>query len=370
MRSMLKATVVAAALAISTAGCAALGDTGGGGLGEEGDAVNLVVGYQPYYTEAWTGLIMRDKEFWKDHLPEGSTVKFEVGLQGSVIVSQMLAGKEQIGYVGDMPAIVAASKRDTRDIRIVSTLGRSQDQCGVFLVSPDAPDFKSQSDALQWFDGKTISTPQGSCTDRIAQAAFEDAGVEPKEYLNQSIDVITSSFESNKIDGAIIWEPTASKLVDEGLAKRVASGSAAGQNDAGFMVMDNELIDQRPDVAEGWLAAELEAQKFLADPANADEIVKIALEQTEGFTEKELRDSLYRTWPTAQGGSEDGVRMTLPFALDEDSQKHIEDSAAFLHELDAIPDSTLPDGAVYTELAERVLAESDDPKWSGTVQAE
>ena len=141
---------------------------------------------------------------------------------------------------------------------------------------------------------RSISTPQGSCTDRIAQATFEQAGVEPKEYLNQSIEVITSSFESGKIDGAIIWEPTASKLVDEGLAKRVASGSEADEDDAGFMVMDNELIEQRPDVAEGWLAAELEAQKFLADPANADEIVQIALDQTEGFTEQQLRDSLYR----------------------------------------------------------------------------
>jgi NitT/TauT family transport system substrate-binding protein len=370
MRSMLKATAVAAALAISTAGCAALGATGGDGLGEEGEAVELVVGYQPYYTEAWTGLIMREKEFWKDHLPEGSEVSFEVGLQGSVIVSQMLAGKQHIGYVGDMPAIVAASKRDTRDLRIVSTLGRAQDQCGVFLVSPDAPEFRTQEEALGWFDGKTISTPQGSCTDRIAQATFDKVGVEPKEYLNQSIEVITSSFESGKIDGAIIWEPTASKLVDEGLAERVASGSEADEDDAGFMVMDNELITERPDVAEGWLAAELEAQKFLADPANADEIVQIALDQTEGFTEQQLRDSLYRSWPSAQGGAEDGVRLTLPFVIDEEAQEHIEYSAGFLHEIDAIPVATLPEGAVHTELAEKVLADSEDPEWVGTVKAE
>ena len=370
MKNMLKATATTAVLMLSSVGCAALGDTGSGGLGEEGDAVDLVVGYQPYYTEAWTGLIMREKEFWKDHLPEGSEVTFEVGLQGSVIVSQMLAGKEHIGYVGDMPAIVAASKRDTRDLRIVSTLGRAQDQCGVFLVSPDAPEFKTQEEALKWFDGKTVSTPQGSCTDRIAQATFDKVGVEPKEDLNQSIEVITSSFESGKIDGAIIWEPTASKLVEEGLAVRVASGSEADEDDAGFMVMANELIEERPDVAEGWLTAELEAQKFLADPANADEIVQIALDQTEGFTEKELRDSLYRAWPTVQGGAEDGVRLTLPFVLDAEAQEHIEYSAGFLHEIDALPEATLPDGAVYTELAEKVLAESDDPDWSGTVQAE
>jgi hypothetical protein len=98
--------------------------------------------------------------------------------------------------------------------------------------------------------------------------------------------------------------------------------------------------------------------------------VQIALDQTEGFTEEELRDALYRAWPSAQGGSEDGVRLTLPFVLDEASQQHIETSASFLEKLNAIPDATLPEGAVYPELADKVLAASDDPKWVGTVKAE
>ena len=369
MRMTLMSAVATAALAVSTAGCAVLGDTAGNDLGKEGEAVHLTIGYQPYYTEAWSGLVMRGKEFWKDYLPEGSTVDFEVGLQGSVIVSQMLAGKQQIGYAGDMPAIVGASKRDTRDLRIVATLGTAQDQCGIFLTRPDAPDFKDQAAALDWFDGKTISTPQGSCTDRIAQATFEQQGVAPKDYLNQSIEVITSSFESSKIDGAIIWEPTASKLVNEGLAKRVASGSEADQADAGYMLMDHELIEERPDVAEGWLKAELEAQKFLADPANADEIVEIALEQTEGFTEKDLRDALYRAWPTEQGGAADGTRLSLPFVVDDEGMDHIEYSAGFLAEIDAIPDARLPEDAVFPSLAEQVLAESGTPDGAGTVTA-
>jgi NitT/TauT family transport system substrate-binding protein len=45
-------SAVAAALAVSTAGCAVLGDTAGNDLGKEGEAVHLTIGYQPYYTEA------------------------------------------------------------------------------------------------------------------------------------------------------------------------------------------------------------------------------------------------------------------------------------------------------------------------------
>lgn len=352
------ALVVALTTIVTAAGCAAVGNIGGNDIVSDGGAVHLTVGYQPYYTEAWSGLVMRGKEFWKKYLPSGSTVDFQVGLQGSIIVSQLLAGKQQIGYVGDMPAIVGVSKRSTRDLRILATLGLSQDQCGVFLVRPDAPNFASQRDALAWFDGKTVATPQGSCTDRIAQSTFDALNVKPSAYLNQSIEVITSSFQNHTIDGAIIWEPTASKLVNAGLAKRVASGALTDQHDGGFLVMDKEFTDKHPDVAKSWLKAELDAQRFLADPANADEIVRIAQSQTEGFSAADLRDALYRKWPVDQGGNADGIRLRLPFVPTRDSADLIKTAAEFLYRIKAIPAATLPDGAVQPDTASTVLRDA------------
>ena len=95
--------------------------------GKPGDPIDLTVGYQPYYTESWSGLIMRGKQFYEKYLPKGSTVNFQVGLQGAIIVNQMIAGKQDIGYAGDMPSIVATSKSDIRDLRLVSTLGLGYD---------------------------------------------------------------------------------------------------------------------------------------------------------------------------------------------------------------------------------------------------
>ena len=59
--------VLAAAIAfvVVSAGCGATGSTGGG-LGESGEPVTLTVGYQPYYTESWSGLVLREKEFWRE----------------------------------------------------------------------------------------------------------------------------------------------------------------------------------------------------------------------------------------------------------------------------------------------------------------
>ena len=355
-------TALAAVVALAAIASGTL-QAAGTGAAATVEPVKLTVGYQPYYAESWSGVIMRKKEFWRKYLPAGSDVSFQIGLQGSIIVSQMLAGNQQIGYMGDMPAVVGASRRSIRDLRIVATLGLARDQCAVFLVRPDAPRFATQRAAVQWMDGKTVATPQGSCTDRIAQATFINLGVKPKEYLNQPLDVISSSFQNGKIDAAIVWEPTASRLVNHGLARRVASGAFAKQRDAGYMLMSKQLLDERPDIAEAWLKAELDAQRFLVNPKNAGEIAQIALEQTQGFEKQDLWDALYRKWPTAVGGpTADGIRITLPFVISKEARRHITTAAIFLNQIKSIEAPKLPAGAVDGTLAAKVFKASGSKK--------
>ena len=270
-----------------------------------------MIGYQPYYTKSWSGVIMRDKKFYEKYLPKGSNVSFQVGLQGAIIVNGMLAGKVDVGYVGDMPGIVSTSHPDVRDVRIVSVLGLGYDQCNVFLVRTDAPKFKSSEEALKWLDGKTVAVPKGSCTDRFAQAVFKEKSIKPSEYLNQSIEVITSGFRAKKLDAAVIWEPTASRLIQEGLARKVASGASVNELDGGFMVMPQALIEQRPDIVKAWLEAELDAELFFADPKNAMDIAKMALGQTTGFQEKSLWASAFGSTPKAEGGTDIRIRPRL-----------------------------------------------------------
>ena len=109
--------------------------------GKPGDPIHLVVGYQPYYSEAWSGAVINGLQLWKKYLPKGSAVEFHVGLQGSIIVNSMLAGKASLGYLGDMPAIVATTKRNVADLRIIANIGLGHDQCNVFFVRNDAPQF-------------------------------------------------------------------------------------------------------------------------------------------------------------------------------------------------------------------------------------
>jgi NitT/TauT family transport system substrate-binding protein len=335
--------------------------------GQAGEPVHLVVGYQPYYSESWSGIVVNGLGLWKKYLPQGSSVEFQIGLQGSVIVNAMLADKQQIGYLGDTPAIVAATKRNVADLRIVAHIGSSQDQCNVFFVRTDAPQFATPIEAIHWLNGKIVAVPKGSCTDRFARAVFAKEKIEPAEYLNQNVELITSGFRAKKLDAAVIWEPTASRLVSEGLARRIATGKDVGESDAAFIDMRADLIEQRPDVVTAWLRAELEAEEYLANPQNSREVAQFARAQTTGFEESVLWNAIYGRRSNAEGQE---LRLSLPFAFTDASREHIRRATAFLHEIKSIDVPELPPDAVVSRFTDEILRERGSKQPVGQVFAQ
>ena len=335
--------------------------------GKPGGPVTVVVGYQPYYTQSWSGVVMRGKKFYEKYLPKGSTVEFQIGLQGAIIVNNMLAGKQHIGYMGDMPSIVSTTKTEVADVRLVANLGLGYDQCNIFLARNDAPQFADANAALRWLDGKTVAVPKGSCTDRYAQATFKKLKINPKEYLNQNIEVITSNFRAGKLDAAVIWEPTASRLVQEGLARRIASGASVQENDGGFLAMRADLIKARPDVVKAWLQAELDAQLFIADSKNAAEVVKMAKEQTTGFGERVLWYSLYGTYDEKAGGQ--AVRNQLHYGFTPETRELISRAATFLHSIKSINVEKVRPEAIEAQWTADILKERGLKAPIGAVRA-
>ena len=343
-------------------------------FGKPGTPVKLVVGYQPYYTQSWSGVVMNGKKFWEKRLPKGSTVEFQIGLQGAIIVNAMTGEKQHIGYVGDMPGIAATfryiKERGGTDIRIIGSLGTSKQQCNVFMVRNDAPQFKNGVEAVKWMNGKVTSSPHGSCTDRFAQDTFKKAGIKPEKYLNQNIEVITTNFRAGKLDAAVIWEPTASKLQIEGIARRAASGEDFDALDGGFLIALNDLIQQRPDVIRAWLEGELDAQLYMLDPKNAGEVAKMAEQQTEKIARKVLWASLYGDNPKTVGGGE--IKNQMDFIVNDRVRKLLDDATAFLYSLDAKPAAAakVRPEAVMDQIAREVLKARNLTSPLGVVKAQ
>lgn len=342
-------------------------------FGKPGEKIDLVVGYQPYYTASWAGVVNNGKQFWKKYLPEGSTVTFQIGLQGAVIVNAMTGEKQHIGYVGDMPAIAATFRnlkdRGGTDLRIVGTLGTSQQQCNIFLVRNDAPSFKDGREAVQWMAGKATSSPQGSCTDRFAQKAFADLGVKPGSYLNQNVEVITTNFRAGKLDAAVVWEPTASKIEMTGLAKRVATGRDFDALDGGFLIMMNDLLKQRPDIVKGWLQSDLDAQLFMADPKNASEVAAMAQAQTERMDKKVLWTALYGTNDPKDVGS---IKLQFDYVVSDRVRGLLDEATKFLNTMPARPaaEPKIRENGVDDSVARQVLSERGLTSPIGVIKAQ
>ncbi len=335
--------------------------------GKPGDPIHLTVGFQPYFTPAWSGVVLKGKEFWKKYLPAGSTVEFQVGLQGAVIVGQMLADKQQIGYLGDMPALTITNKEKVADVRLVGVTGTSTQSCDIVFVRKEAPEFKSAEEAAKWLNGKTVASGHGSCADRFARVVFKQTGIEPAQYLNQSLEVISSNFRVGKLDGAVVWEPTASQLEEKGIARRVASGADFGERDGAFVTMRHELMEKRPDVAKGWMEAELDAQLFMADPANADEVAGIIKAETTGLEQSTLWYALYGERQASQGGRPE--KLTLNYSFTPDMMAYAQRAYSFLYSIKRVSTETLRDNAIDNSLAEAVLKERGLTSPVGVVKA-
>jgi NitT/TauT family transport system substrate-binding protein len=336
-----------------------------------GQPVKLTVGYQPYDTISYSAAVIRGKGLWRNYLPEGSEVKFIPALQGSIVVKHMVEGGAQIGYLGDMPALVGISRRDVTPIKIVASTGFSPGQrCNLIMVRTDAPKFTGTAEAIEWLNGKVFATPRGSCADRFLGTLVQRGRIEPGKVLYHSLEEIISGLRSKKIDAAVLWEPTASRigeLVGEKVARIVATGKSFEYRDAGAIAMREDFIGKYPDIATAWLRAELEAQRFLLQPANSVEVARIVQSQAAGVTAKTAWFSLYGMIPEEMGGSP--IRDVKPFVFDSRIRQFFEETYRYLYDSKLVASAVLPPGAIDDAMARSIAKEQNIPFPLGVINA-
>jgi len=294
-------------------------------------AQKFAIGFQPYDTISYQVIVNMELGLWKKYVPAGTELVFEPALQGTIIANNMLADKAVAGYMSVMPATILASKHKEAEIKMVAALGMSEGtRCSLVMVRKDAPQFKNTEEVARWLDGKVIAAPKGSASDQFLLAFFAKYNVKPKEYLNQSIEVITANFRAGKLDAASCWEPTLSRIADdvgEGLVRIVADGRTCANPDLGILVMRRDFMEKYPAVAEGYLRSELEAQRYLVDPKNWEEVAKMVSKYAKDIPLKVLWYSIYGHVPS---NSANRVREWKNFYFGEREMANIKVVAPFL----------------------------------------
>lgn len=261
------------------------------------------------------------------------------------MVNALLADKMQIGTMGDMPSLVATTKKRQGDIRLVSVPMFSNGQnCNKLVVRSDAPDFKSPHEALKWLNGKKVAVHRGTCANRFLDSVIEKTKIKPSKRLDMTIEVIATNFEAGKLDGAAMWEPHASKVVEQGFAKYAATGAPWNETDADFTLMRQDFIEQHPEAAMGWMLAEIEALQIMINEPEA--VAEMVMKETRGYTKRMLWSALYEEHPASIGG--DPIKYDARMVFDDDVLKLMKLGYAFLHRMKVLRSGEIPEDA-YNE---------------------
>jgi NitT/TauT family transport system substrate-binding protein len=320
-------------------------------LGKPGEPLRLAVAFNPYMAPSSTLAIVHDKGLWKRHLPRGSEVDLELGIRGPAIADMLRSGALHLAYSGDPVVGLAASA--TSDVRLIGVALMSQDLC-VVVVRADAPVFADPRAGARWLRGKRVASTPGTCQGRALQSVMDTEHVEPARFLDLGRESLERAFLEHRIDAAGVPEPGASDLVLRGVARRLGSSRVAGQWDIGFIAASGELLRERPDVVNGWMEAELEAQLFLLDPRNADEVVRLLAHRARLVSREAVRAGLYAGYPASQGGG--SVRAVFPFTYSEPVREAVRDVLRYLQRDGFAPAVPFRADAIDNTWSERVLA--------------
>ena len=272
---------VAAVAVILTAGVGAAGCTVAGGTSADAEEV-ITVGYQSKTINTVTaGTLLRARGYFEKRLDElgkktGTTydVQWQDYDTGAPITAQMVAGKIDIGSMGDYPLLINGSQAGTDEdgTSMVSVTGyNSKGALNGVVVAAD-----SDIQRLQELKGKSISASVGSAGHGTLVQALDRAGIAPDAVSieNQDPSVGASALQAGSVDAVSQFVAWPGLLAYRDGARLIYDGGELGVPTLHGVVTRNEFSAEHPQVVQAFLAAQIDATNYLHEhPLQASEQV-------------------------------------------------------------------------------------------------
>ncbi|MGP3927634.1 ABC transporter substrate-binding protein [Streptomyces sp. 8N616] len=261
------AALAAAALLLPLTACG--GDAGAQG---DGKTVKVTIGYQSKTINTVTaGTLLRELGYFERELKElgrrdGHTYKVEWQdyATGAPITAQMVAGKLDIGSMGDFPLLINASrgKQLNAPTRLVAVTGYNlRGALNTIVTKPD-----SQLSSVKELRGKKVSSSVGSASDGTLVRALQRAGLDPNEdvrKLNQQPAVGASALEAGSVDALSQFVAWPGLLTFQGKVRPLYDGASLNLPTFHGTVTRAAFADDRPEVLKAFLTAQIKAGDYL-----------------------------------------------------------------------------------------------------------
>lgn len=264
--------VLAVAVALGATACSLSSDADSG-------TTQIVVGYQSKTINAVTaGTLLRARGYFEKRLDEAGkksgtkySVRWEDYDTGAPITTGMIAGKIDIGSMGDYPLLINGSRANVNPATatsILSVTGSSaKGSLNMVVARPDSP-----ITSITGLRGKRVSASVGSAGHGTLVAALSQAGIPADQVTvtNQQPQVGASALESGKVDALAQFVAWPGLLVFQNKAKVIYDGAQLGRPTLHGTIARNTFIKDHPEVIDAFLKAQLDATGALAaDPLAA-----------------------------------------------------------------------------------------------------
>ena len=269
-------SLAAIAAVLLTSGVLSACSVAGGAEGESDNVI--VVGYQSKTINTVTaGTLLRELGYFEKGLEDLGD--YEVEWQdydtGAPITAQMLAGKIDIGSMGDYPLLINGSRAGTDDsgTSMIAVTGYNPHGALNGVVVDQDSDVTQLSD----LEGASISASVGSAGHGTLVQALEKEGIDPTDDVsveNQDPSVGAAALKGGSVDAVSQFVAWPGLLAFRDDARLVYDGGQLDLPTLHGTVVRNEFADQQGEIVDAFLKAQIDATNALHEqPIEASEIV-------------------------------------------------------------------------------------------------
>ncbi len=254
------------------------------------EVVTLGIGTQNTTTNTVTGgIVLKEMKLLEKHLPKTgkyANIEWKLDWQnftsGPPVTNGMVAGKLQIGMMGDYPLLVngaTGQQNKGNETQLVAIIAYNAFGSGNgVVVHKDSPYYE-----LADLKGKNVSVPFGSAAHGMMLQAMQERGW-PANYWNlvsQSPEVGTTNLQEKKIDGHGNFVPFADLLPYRGFARKIFDGAETKIPTFHGVVVRKDFAEKYPEAVVAYIKALMEANDWVRKNP------KLAMEKVEEWTKIE-----------------------------------------------------------------------------------
>lgn len=231
-------------------------------------AVDVVVGYQSKTINTITaGSLLRSRGYFEQALAEETSktgVRYDVTWEdydtGAPITAQGLAGRIDIGSMGDSPLVLNASRTyadaEARTELIATTAFNISGGLNGIVVSSD-----SDVSSFAELRNAAISTSVGSAGDGLLAQAIDGAGLRPSDVSkqNQAPNVGATSLKTGDVQAYSQFAPWPAQVVWNGDGRLLVDGATTAKPTFHGVVVRQQYAEAQPAVVQAFIKGMSEA---------------------------------------------------------------------------------------------------------------